>query len=297
MSFLKNLSKGFGELKAKFADDDDTKPAHSPEVKRGESDAYYGSQQSQGGPAHGLSHAGGSQPQGYGNHLPPQSSLPGAPTCPPGWSSQWDQNQQRWFFIEQATGRSSWDPPYPGHADDRGFMGHSTAPQFGGQAPQFGKGGHIDPSHGTGHAPYGGGPQYGQPGYGHEKKGGNNAMLYGAGGLAAGVVGGALISNAMNADDHHGGAAQGQAQSYGGGPSYGQGGYGAPPPGALPEALPATDADGDSISSSDREEVQDSRADYEEAVAEASEGSSSDAEEVAEVREEYEEAYEETYED
>lgn len=62
-----------------------------------------------------------------------------------------------------------------------------------------------------------------------------------------------------------------------------------------PAVLPATDADGDSVSSSDREEVQDARADYEEALAEASSGSSSDQEEVEEARQEYEEAYEETY--
>nr|OQO28424.1 hypothetical protein B0A51_03098 [Rachicladosporium sp. CCFEE 5018] len=154
-----------------------------------------------------------------------------------------------------------------------------------------------DPSYGAGQSAYNGGPQYGQPGYGHEKEGGNNAMLYGAGGLAAGAVCGVLIANAMDDDDHHGGAAQGQPQGYGGDPSYGQGGYGAPPASAPPEVLPATDADSDSVSSSDREEVQDARADYEEAVAEASEGSSSDAEEVAEAREDYEEAYEETYED
>lgn len=30
---------------------------------------------------------------------------------PPGWTQQWDQNSQRWFYIEQATGRSQWDPP------------------------------------------------------------------------------------------------------------------------------------------------------------------------------------------
>ncbi|OQO14367.1 hypothetical protein B0A48_01243 [Cryoendolithus antarcticus] len=297
MSFLKNLSKGFDELKAKSADDDHAKTGHAPEAKRGESCAYYGSQQPQSGPAPGLSHAGGDQRQGYGNHLPPQGSLPGAPTCPPGWSSQWNQNQQRWFFTKQATGHSSWNPPNPGHGDNRGFMGYIIAPQYGAQAPQHSLGGHDNPSYGAGHAPHSGGPQYGQPGHGHEKKGGNNAMLYGAGGLAAGAVGGALITNAMDDDDHHGGPAQGPSQGYGGDPSYVQGGYGAPPSGAPPEVLPATDADGESVSSSDREEVQDARADYEEAVAEASEGSSSDAEEVAEAREDYEEAYEETYED
>ena len=71
-------------------------------------------------------------------------------------------------------------------------------------------------------------------------------------------------------------------------PSYGQQPYGAPamasgPPGVLP----ATDADGDSVSSSDREEVQEARADYEEAIADASSGSSSDQEEIEEAREEY----------
>jgi hypothetical protein len=30
---------------------------------------------------------------------------------PPGWTQQWDQNSQRWFYIEQATGRTQWDPP------------------------------------------------------------------------------------------------------------------------------------------------------------------------------------------
>lgn len=49
------------------------------------------------------------------------------------------------------------------------------------------------------------------------------------------------------------------------------------------------------MSSSDREEVQEARAEYEEELAEAS--SSSDEEDVQEAREEYEEAYEETYED
>ncbi|KAK6436876.1 hypothetical protein LTR95_006933 [Oleoguttula sp. CCFEE 5521] len=297
MSFLTNLSKGFDELKAKLTDNDHAKPGHAPKAKRGESDAYYGSQQLQGGPAPGLSHAGDGHSQAYGIHAPPPSSSPGVPPCPPGWAVQWDQNQQRWFYIEQASGRSTWDPPNPNYGDNSGSTGHSGAPQYGSQALQYGMGGHGNPSHGADHASYGGGPQYWQPGYGQEKKGGNHAMLYGAGGLAAGTIGGALIANAMDDDNHHGGAAQGQPQGYGGDCGYGQGGYSAPPAGAPPDTLPATDADGDNVSGSDREEMQDARADYEEAVAKASEGSSSDAEEVAEAREDYKEAYEETYED
>jgi hypothetical protein len=30
---------------------------------------------------------------------------------PPGWTAQWDQNGQRWYYVEQATGRTQWDPP------------------------------------------------------------------------------------------------------------------------------------------------------------------------------------------
>ncbi|PTB76789.1 hypothetical protein M440DRAFT_1354944 [Trichoderma longibrachiatum ATCC 18648] len=66
-----------------------------------------------------------------------------------------------------------------------------------------------------------------------------------------------------------------------------------------PAVLPPTDEDGNSVSSSDRESVQEAREEYEEALADAqdSDASSSDYEELAEAREEYEEEYEETYED
>ena len=50
------------------------------------------------------------------NHGPPTPVGPPAPygappPMPPGWTQQWDQNSQRWFYIEQATGRTQWDPP------------------------------------------------------------------------------------------------------------------------------------------------------------------------------------------
>ena len=76
--------------------------------------------------------------------------------------------------------------------------------------------------------------------------------------------------------------------------------YGAPPEDDMPPAvLPPTDADGDSVSSSDREDVEDAREDYEEALRDAadSDASSSDQEALEEAREEYEETYEEVYED
>jgi molecular chaperone DnaK (HSP70) len=53
--------------------------------------------------------------------------------------------------------------------------------------------------------------------------------------------------------------------------------------------LPVDDADGNSVSSSDREDVQEARADYEDALAEG------DKSDIEEAREEYEEQYEEVY--
>ena len=66
---------------------------------------------------------------------------------PPGWTQQWDQNSQRWFYIEQATGRTQWDPPShlppgpyapppagapymaPGGHDERGLFGNTHGHQ------------------------------------------------------------------------------------------------------------------------------------------------------------------------
>ncbi|MBO8584202.1 hypothetical protein INO15_13845, partial [Staphylococcus aureus] len=61
--------------------------------------------------------------------------------------------------------------------------------------------------------------------------------------------------------------------------------------GGPPAVLPTTDADGNSVSSSDRESVQEAREEYEEALADVqdSDASSSDYEELEEAREEYEE--------
>ena len=92
-------------------------------------------------------------------------------------------------------------------------------------------------------------------------------------------------------DEHHGGGGYAPAPYA---DPYAQQNSDMPPP-----VLPPTDADGDSVSSSDREDVQEARAEYEEALADAndSDASSSDQEALEEAREEYEEAYEEVYED
>ena len=129
---------------------------------------------------------------------------------------------QRWYYVEQATGRTQWEPPisgaysspppppasyggYPppgGHSpyDDpnRGYGG-AHGSQHGGEASGYYAGGNYaqhDQSYGHGGQPGGGGP-YG----GHaapEHKSNKSGMLLGAaGGLAVGAVGGALIADAL----------------------------------------------------------------------------------------------------
>ena len=117
---------------------------------------------------------------------------------------------------------------------------------------------------------------------------GKNGMLLGAtGGLAIGAVGGALIVNALNDsdDEHHAHPPAAVPAAYNSGVQYQPDTYQhAPPP-----ALPPTDVDGEVVSSSDRESVQEAREEYEKALAEAadSDASSSDHEELEEAREEY----------
>lgn len=66
---------------------------------------------------------------------------------PPGWVQQWDQNSQRWYYVEQATGRTQWDPPAnlppgpyappptgapyqaPGGHDERALFGNTNGHQ------------------------------------------------------------------------------------------------------------------------------------------------------------------------
>lgn len=281
------------------------------------------------------------------NYQPPSNK----PPLPQGWVAQFDQQYQRWFYVEIASGRSQWEapggytapsvpppdsrPPMESHGSDgsRGFGGPS--PGYGGGyggTPGYG-GGPSGPGYGEGERGYGGydqgqqgyqqGGQYGgqyqqggyqqggyqqgyQQGYGEqgehsEKKSSDkkNMLLGAAGGLAVGAIGGALIANALDdSDDEHKAAPaettvvnnyygdEAPPQEYGG--EYNRGYDDAPP-----AVLPPTDEDGDSVSSSDREDVQEAREEYEEALAD-SDASASD---VEEAREEYEETYEEVYED
>lgn len=116
----------------------------------------------------------------------------GAPPLPPGWISQWDPNSQRYYYLEQATGRTQWDPPHQSFPPPGG-------PPMGapGQGQQGASGGYY--SQETKHViedTHGGGQK--EVIEKKEKKSGKGGMLAaGAGGLAVGAVGGAMIGHAM----------------------------------------------------------------------------------------------------
>ncbi|KAJ9149238.1 hypothetical protein NKR23_g4330 [Pleurostoma richardsiae] len=280
MSFFKSLRSEFEGLRVGDKD----------------REAEYSAQRDYPPPQHYGSGPRSQQGYDYGSSAPPPSDheKPPGPTysppsdkppIPSGWIPQWDHNYQRWFYIEQATGRSQWEAPgyvaVPStmpEAEDRGYGGHNYPPA-GGYAG-YGQGGGGYASH-----PYGTGGEQ------REEKSHSGMLLGAAGGLAVGAIGGAMLANALDDsdDEHHHQAAYAPTAEYAA-PQYDE----APMP---PPVLPPVDAYGDEVSSSDRESVQEAREDYEEALAEAadSDASSSEQEELEEAREEYQEEYEEAY--
>lgn len=133
--------------------------------------------------------------------------------------AQFDHASQRWYYIEQATGISRWEPPaYPA---PYGQYGQPQVPQYAGAPvyppgqqgpdPYYGGGPGQDRGYHPGYGPQGGyapGYDYSQGGehYSGEKSGKDKdkskddkkaMLLAGAGGLAVGAVGGALIANAL----------------------------------------------------------------------------------------------------
>ncbi|KAI4256350.1 MAG: hypothetical protein L6R42_006267 [Xanthoria sp. 1 TBL-2021] len=167
--------------------------------------------------------------------LPATHSNPtGGPSLPPGWVVQWDPNSWHYYLVEQATGRSQWEPPQQFKSSHGGF------PPSGGPPPL------SSPCHGSHDAHRLSGAYYshtrgweevykkkeeksGKTGMLHkkkEKKSGKAGMLHkkkekksgkagilhkkkekkngkagmlaaGAGGLAVGAVGGAMIRHAI----------------------------------------------------------------------------------------------------
>ncbi|KAL4973409.1 hypothetical protein BDW66DRAFT_153859 [Aspergillus desertorum] len=275
MSFFKELTKEFKELKASLSGYD---ASH---------DSGYGS-----GYGYGANPNYAPPGPGYPSQhqqQPVSSPPPSGPPLPPGWVAQFDHASQRWYYIEQATGISRWEPPaYPA---PYGQYGQPQVPQYAGapvypspgQYPGHGQQGH-DRGYNPGYDPAGGyapGYDYSQGGehYSGEKSGKNkskddkkNMLLAGAG---------------DDSDDETRAAAAAVSA-----PSAAT----ALPPVGLP---PDETADGDSLSSSDREEVLEARQEYERAqlAAQDSDASSSEEEALDEAREEYEEVYEEVYDD
>lgn len=194
------------------------------EANRGASDSYYQPNQQQGnqqsyppqqqqqygsGPPGQQQQYGGPPSQSYG--APP----PSGPNLPPGWLQQWDQNSQRHYYLEQATGRTQWDPPafssppmggYPG-APPPGGQGYPGAP-YNGSYDQS-RGYNQGPGQGYPQQNYGGFPSQnishpGGPNFpteavqnGEKKKdkGDKKALLAaGAGGLLVGGLAGAALA-------------------------------------------------------------------------------------------------------
>lgn len=202
MSFLKDLTSEFKNLKSRFGDKEEES---SQGQQRGESDSFYGQGQQQPPPQQGYGYGAPQQPYGapqqqpYGQYSqgappdqyghgqpygapPPPSGPPGQPPLPPGWHSQWDPNSQRYYFVEQATGRTTWEPPTQAPTEYR------SAPPPPGDA-------------GLSYPPYGGQQAHGMSQYPEgekkkEKK--DNSMLYGVGGLAAGALIGGVVAHEMS---------------------------------------------------------------------------------------------------
>lgn len=157
-------------------------------------------------------------PNGHGN--------PDGRPLPPGFVTQFDPNYNAWFYINTNAGppRSQWlhpadhhdqnNPPnggvnwdarYPAQGGDRGTPGGGYG---GAPAGGYGGGGYGGPEP---QQQYGGGypPQAPQAPQAPQKSGGSNTgMMLAAGGV--GLVGGALIANALSDDDYQDGYEAGQ---------------------------------------------------------------------------------------
>ncbi|KAM0325910.1 hypothetical protein ACHAQA_007213 [Verticillium albo-atrum] len=169
-------------------------------------------------------------PPSADEYHPQQSDLgrgdrPASPPLPEGWVKRFDERHGKWYYVDETTGTSQWEPPKRSYDDDASRYGahgsqeqvydaHSGAGeasgyyaghQYGQNAPAYGQQATEDP--------YGqrSGASYGQGYYGGEQQrsgaeeerkssGYGGALLGVAGGLAVGAIGGALIANAMDSD-------------------------------------------------------------------------------------------------
>ncbi|KAL9027709.1 MAG: hypothetical protein Q9196_003804 [Gyalolechia fulgens] len=283
MSFFKKMVDKFEDLVGDDGDKKKGEQKNEGNIEGAKDHSSYGQQ-----PQYGQAAPYGQQ-QAYGAPPPMQQPSTGGPSLPPGWISQWDPNSQRYYYVEQATGRTQWELPQSYHP---GSLTSPPGPPMG--APGSGydsRGGQYGPSAGyysqetkqVVEDPHGGGLK--EVTEKKEKSGKGGMLVAGAGGLAVGAVGGAMIEHAMDddsSDEEHNPQPYQQQPTYVQQTTY----YQEPaPPGSQPLEAPPP-GDHGSVSSSDKEDLAEAREDYENA---------SDASDREEAREEYNEAYEEAY--
>lgn len=109
-------------------------------------------------------------PDGQYSPGPVYSPPPDKPPLPQGWVPQFDREYARWYYFDQATGRSQWEAP--GYVPPR--------PPLPGADRAYGSG-------------YGGGQGGGVP----QSSGRGKMMLAAAGGAVAGAAAGALLAHAL----------------------------------------------------------------------------------------------------
>ncbi|RYP32897.1 hypothetical protein DL767_004987 [Monosporascus sp. MG133] len=276
MSFLKKLTSeldnlGLGSDKKKD-DGRSSRSGHRGNPGQDYEGGYYPGQGSGSGygqpyqqapPSSAGSYPAQAPQQHYSRPRPPAvgpvySPPPNKPPIPVGWIPQYDPRYQRWYYAEEATGRTQWEAPgYRPPGPDRREYGSQEQHGYG--------------THGG----------YENSDRAHGKEHGSSGAMLGAaaGGVAAGAIGGALLANALD-EEHH--------QTYAADP-----GYAAP----APVYEPAYNAEGEYVDQSDRESLAEARAEYEEALEAAadSSASSSEQEELEEAYEDYQEECEEAY--
>ncbi|KAF4978342.1 hypothetical protein FZEAL_5264, partial [Fusarium zealandicum] len=101
MSFFKKIAKEFENLGIgdKDKDKEEKKEEYHapPPTESHDSSRAYG--------YHGEGGHGGAPPQPA--YQPPSDK----PPLPEGWTAQFDQQHQRWYYVEVATGRTQWEAP------------------------------------------------------------------------------------------------------------------------------------------------------------------------------------------
>ncbi|KAK4129830.1 hypothetical protein N657DRAFT_661042 [Parathielavia appendiculata] len=202
MSFLKKFADGLSDDLGRLGLGSDSKQSGSSRDGSGQYQA-----QGYGQPSH--------QPyQPQANYHPPPQTTPSAyptepgprppptytppsdkPPIPSGWTPRWDDQYQRWYYVEEATGRSQWEAPGFDHSAYRGDNRGGYGPQTPYGAPSPGYDSHGVPSAGgydqTGHGEYRGDHK-------EDKKGHSGMLLGAAGGLAVGAVAGAVIAHELS---------------------------------------------------------------------------------------------------